>query len=129
VPLHILGPNRVAFLDYVGSGNETARHAMAGGPVTIMVCSFEEENAGVIRLYGKASITAVEDSPLATLLLKHPAEDISLPMRQVIEVEIEKTVTSCSYGVPVMFFVKERTVSERGRKYKEKRPPQKAASA
>jgi len=25
VPLHILDPNRVAFLDYVGSGNETTR--------------------------------------------------------------------------------------------------------
>jgi hypothetical protein len=30
VPLHILSPNRVAYLDYRGSGNETARHcAMA----------------------------------------------------------------------------------------------------
>ena len=27
VPLHIIDPNRVAFLDYLGSGNETARHA------------------------------------------------------------------------------------------------------
>lgn len=129
VPLHILGPNRVAFLDYVGSGNETARHARADGPVTIMVCSFEEENAAVIRLYGKARVMAVEDSPIADMLLQQPAEDISLPMRQVIEVEIEKTITSCGYGVPIMSFVKERTVSERGRRYKDNRPPQKAASA
>ena len=27
VPLHVLGPNCVAYLDYVGSGNETGRHA------------------------------------------------------------------------------------------------------
>ena len=40
-PLHILTPNRVAYLDYPGSGNETARHAISGGPITIMVCSFE----------------------------------------------------------------------------------------
>ena len=36
VPLHVIDPNR-AFLDYLGSGNETARHATAGGPITVMV--------------------------------------------------------------------------------------------
>src|SRR5687767_1686895 len=65
VPLHILGPNRVAFLDYAASGNETARHAVAGGPVTVMVCSFEEENAAIVRLYGHAHISRLEDSSLA----------------------------------------------------------------
>ncbi len=125
VPLHVLGPNRVAFLDYVGSGNETARHSLAGGPITIMVCSFEEENAGVIRLYGKARVTPLEDSPIADLLLEQPAEDINLPTRQVIEVEIESTITSCGYGVPVMSFEKDRTLSERGRRYKDSRLPSK----
>ena len=43
VPLHIIGPNRVAYLDYTGSGNETARHSEAGSPVTVMICAFEEE--------------------------------------------------------------------------------------
>ena len=37
VPLHIIDDHRVAYLDYVGSGNETARHATAGGPMTIRV--------------------------------------------------------------------------------------------
>ena len=54
VPLHIISPNRVAYLDYTGSGNETARHSDAGSPVTVMVCAFEEDNAGIIRLYGRA---------------------------------------------------------------------------
>ncbi len=31
VPLFILGPKRVAYLDYVGSGNETARHSQRVG--------------------------------------------------------------------------------------------------
>ena len=30
VPLHIIDDHRVAYLDYFGSGNETARHAQAG---------------------------------------------------------------------------------------------------
>ncbi len=54
IPLHILSPNRVAFLDYVGSGNETARHSLAGGPITVMVCAFEAEHAAIVRLYGTA---------------------------------------------------------------------------
>ncbi len=126
VPLHILGPNRVAFLDYTGSGNETARHSIAGGPITVMVASFEAENAGIIRLYGKAKVTPLEDSPLADLLLESPAEGINLPKRQVIEIEIENTLTSCGYGVPVMTYAGDRTIENRGRAYKGPRRPVKA---
>src|SRR5262245_20938935 len=121
VPLHILSPNRIAFLDYAGSGNETARHSLAGGPITVMVCSFSGEDAAIVRLYGKARITPLDDSPVRELLLEHPAQDIKLPMRQVIEVEIETTMTSCGYGVPIMSFVEDRTVAQRGRRYKETR--------
>ena len=51
VPLHIINPNRVAYLDYAGSGNETARHSLSGSPITVMICSFEGENAAIVRLY------------------------------------------------------------------------------
>jgi hypothetical protein len=119
VPLHIFGPNRVAYLDYRGSGNETARHCAAGGPVTIMVCSFEEGDAAIVRLFGSARVTPVSDSPLAQLLLDRPATELKGAARQVIEVEIENTMTSCGYGVPVMKFVRQRRTTDRGRRYKE----------
>ena len=126
VPLHILSPNRVAFLDYAGSGNETARHSRAGGPITVMVCSFDSSDAAIVRLYGRAQITPLADSPLADMLLKHPAKDIKLPLRQVVEVEIEQTMTSCGYGVPIMAFEQDRTITNRGRRYKESRTLAKA---
>ena len=88
-PLHILTPNRVAYLDYPGSGNETARHAISGGPITIMVCSFEDGDAGIVRLYGHARIVELDDSPLARKMLETPAQELNKP-RQVIEVNIEK---------------------------------------
>src|SRR2546421_6954439 len=97
VPLHILGPNRVAYLDYRGSGNETARHCAAGGPITLMVCSFEEGDAAIVRLFGRAHATPVSDSPIAQLLLEQPAAKLKGSARQVIEVEIDKTMTSCGY--------------------------------
>ncbi|MEO7913160.1 MAG: pyridoxamine 5'-phosphate oxidase family protein [Roseiflexaceae bacterium] len=121
VPLHIIAPDRVAFLDYAGSGNETARHSLAGGPITVMVCSFGAEDAAIVRLYGRATITPLADSPLAELLLEQPAKDIKLPLRQVVEVEIDNTMTSCGYGVPIMSFEKDRTIANRGRGYKESR--------
>jgi hypothetical protein len=34
-------------------------------------------------------------------------------------VEVEKTMTSCGYGVPVMQLVRERRVVDRGRRYKD----------
>src|SRR5688572_27540611 len=121
VPLHILGPNRVAYLDYGGSGNETARHCTAGGPITVMVCSFDEGDAAIVRLFGTARVMPLNDSPLATLLLAEPAQELK-NKRQVIEVEIDRTMTSCGYGVPVMKFVRDRRAVDRGRRYKEPQP-------
>jgi hypothetical protein len=118
VPLHVLSPHRVAYLDHTGSGNETARHSIAGGPTTIMVCSFEEDNAAIVRLYGTARVTPLEGSSLADVLLEQPAEELKLPERQVIEIDVDRTLTSCGYGVPVMSFARERTVANRGRRYK-----------
>jgi hypothetical protein len=51
-------------------------------------------------------------------LLGLTADDIALPMRQIIEVEIALTQTSYGYGVPIMEYVRERTTSDRGRKFK-----------
>src|SRR6187455_1617512 len=68
VPLHITDDHRVAYLDYVGSGNETPRHATAGGPMTIMVMSMDAEDAAVVRLFGRATLQPVDESPLRDLL-------------------------------------------------------------
>jgi len=120
VPLHIIGPNRVAYLDYSGSGNETARHCSAGGPVTVMVCSFEDNDAAIVRLFGRARATPLEDSPLAARLRESPAGELKGPGRQVIEIEVDNTMTSCGYGVPVMKLVRQRRPVDRGRRYKER---------
>jgi len=118
VPLHIIGPNRVAFLNYAGSGNETERHSLSGSSITVMICSFEGENAAIVRLYGKAKLTPVAESTLAKQLLKTGATEMKLTPRQVVEIEVEKTSTSCGYGVPVMEFVRDRHTIDHGRRYK-----------
>jgi hypothetical protein len=119
-PLHVISPDRVAYLDYTGSGNETARHASAGGQITLMVISMGKDDAAIVRLYGHATVTPVEESPLADLLLSAVADDIELPLRQAVDIAVESTQTSCGYGVPVFEFVSQRVRSERGRRYKPK---------
>ena len=120
VKLHVINPKRVAYLDYPGSGDETARHAHADGPVTIMVCSFDEDDAAIVKLFGKATVTPFAQSSLADVLMAESTSELKAP-RQVIEVEIERTITSCGYGVPVMALVRERRSVDRGRKYKDQR--------
>jgi hypothetical protein len=117
-PLHVIDRNRVAYLDYTGSGNETSRHASAGGPVTVMVMAMDGEDAAVVRLFGHATVTPVDESPLRELLLGATADDIGLPIRQAVDIVIESTVTSCGYGVPVFNFVRQRVKAQRGRRFK-----------
>ena len=119
VTLHQLSPTRVAYLDVRGSGNETARHANAGGPVTVMVCSFEADDAAIVRLYGHARSVPLEQSELATVL-EAEARHLMSSARQVIEVDVEHTQTSCGYGVPVLERVRERRFEDRGRRYEPK---------
>ena len=116
VPLEILSDRQVAYLDYHGSGNETARHATAAGPVTLMIMSLGREDAAIVRLYGRARVEAVDESTLAERLLAHCRDPKGL--RQVVRVDIEHTQTSCGYGVPVYEYVADRSSSERGRRFK-----------
>ena len=47
----VLAPDRVAFLDLGGSGNETNAHLIADGRITIMMCNFQQP-ALILRIYG-----------------------------------------------------------------------------
>lgn len=83
-----------------------------------MICSFESADAAIVRLYGKAKVTPIAESELAEQLLATGATEMKLTPRQVVEIEIEKTSTSCGYGVPVMEFVRDRRTVDHGKRYK-----------
>lgn len=116
--LTVLNDHTVAYLDFVGSGNQTARHIEAGSGVTVMVCSFDEENAGIVRLYGTGRVCDITEYPHTDRLKAAMAEEIALPERQVIEIAVESTITSCGYGVPVSDGFRPRTMQDRGRAFK-----------
>ena len=52
-------------------------------------------------------------------MLASPSQELTWKPRQVVEVDIEKTQTSCGYAVPVMTFVRERREIDRGHGYKD----------
>lgn len=115
VPLVVVSPNEVAYLDYHGSGDETARHAQSAGPTTVMVMSLTAEDAAVVRLYGRARVEPLDDSDLAPRLLERCRETKGL--RQVVRIAVDHTQTSCGYGVPIYEYVADRTSSQRGRRF------------
>lgn len=116
VALEMIDANQVAYLDYHGSGDETARHIASGGPVVVMLMSMGAQDAAIVRLYGRGRVEPVESSPIAERLVARCRDPKGL--RQVIRIDVERTATSCGYGVPIYEYVADRAPSQRGRRYK-----------
>ena len=115
--LQVIDRHTLAYFDYRGSGNETARHTAAGGPITIMVTSFDED-AAIVRLYGRAKAMPLEESVLAEQAESLRAVEMPTPERQVIEISVDFTQTSCGYGVPLYEYKGDRSRDDRGRRFK-----------
>ncbi|MBL4802137.1 MAG: pyridoxamine 5'-phosphate oxidase family protein [Emcibacter sp.] len=100
----IISPTEVAYLDYVGSGNETAAHLLDDGRITIMFNSYSR-NALIMKLYGMGQSHAPGSArfdELMTLYKDAPG------IRQIFTIKIDNLQTSCGYGVPLYEFVEER---------------------
>jgi hypothetical protein len=94
----VLGPDRVAWLDLGGSGNETHAHLLADGRITVMMCNFQQP-ALILRLYGRARPVLPADPDWAGLA----AQFTLLPgTRQIFDMHVESVQSSCGWGVPVM---------------------------
>jgi len=94
----VLGPNRVAYLDLGGSGNETHAHLAADGRITVMMCNFEQP-ALILRLYGHGRAVLPQDPDWEELA----AHFTLLPgTRQIFDIAVESVQTSCGWGVPLM---------------------------
>jgi len=100
----LLTPNRVAWLNLTGSGNETAAHLRQDSRITIMFCAFSGAPL-ILRLYGKGQVYHRRDAEWGAfepLFPDYPAK------RQIVVIEIDSVITSCGFGVPEMNFVAQR---------------------
>jgi len=107
--LRVLGPNRIAWMNITGSGNETAAHLAQNSRMTMMFCAFDG-NPKILRLYGKAVAAHPRDAQwdeLSQLFEPHQSA------RQYVDFQIDLAQTSCGYGVPFYDFTSERDNMDR----------------
>jgi Pyridoxamine 5'-phosphate oxidase len=101
----VLAPDRVAYLDLGGSGNETHAHLIADGRITIMFCNFEQP-ALILRIYGRGVPVLPQDDSWDALA----AHFEMLPgTRQIFDISVKSVQTSCGWGVPLMQMERSRT--------------------
>ena len=105
----MLGPRRVAYLDYVGSGAETIAHVRENGRVVVMFCAFEGPPR-IVRLHGRGEIVLPADARFGALLEEAGFEEPTLPegRRAIVVVDVARIASSCGYGVPLMEYAGER---------------------
>jgi len=100
----VLGPDRVAYLDLGGSGNETHAHLVADGRITIMFNNFANP-ALIMRLYGRGKPVLPQDTGWDELAAHF---DILPGTRQIFDISVDTVQTSCGWGVPRMEMTAER---------------------
>ena len=100
----VLGPDRVAYLDLGGSGNETHAHLVADGRITIMFNNFANP-ALILRLYGTGQPVLPQDDGWEKLASHF---DILPGTRQIFDIRLDNIQTSCGWGVPRMELKAER---------------------
>ena len=105
----VLGPQRVAYLDLAGSGNETHAHLAQDGRITLMFCNFGRP-ALILRIYGKGRAVLPQD-PDWSELAQH--FDLLPGTRQIFDIAVESVQTSCGWGVPFMEYRDERATLQK----------------
>lgn len=100
----ILSPNKVAYLDLTGSGNETSAHVTDTHRMTYMFMAFQGKPL-ILRLYGDGRVVlpnADEWNELAAHFNLLPG------YRQIIVSEIHLVKTSCGFSVPLYSYEGDR---------------------
>ena len=104
--LAVLDAARLAYVDWPGSGNQTATHLALHGRVTLMFCSFDRTPL-ILRVYGRGRVVprhTPDFETLAALL----GDRVGPHTRQLIEIQVQRVQTSCGYAVPLFEYQGER---------------------
>lgn len=100
----VLCPTKVAYLDLMGSGNETCAHIQNDGRITLMLCSFDQA-PNILRIYGRGEVIGPSDSQWDELIGNFE----SFPgQRQIVIIHVESTQDSCGWAIPRYEFTEDR---------------------
>lgn len=104
--IHISDPNTLYMLDYLGSGNRTARDIDESGQVTLLFNAFEN-NPRILRCFCNGKIIGKKDDDFRSASALFQA-DVSA-VRQIFKFNVYAVESSCGMGVPIMNFKEERS--------------------
>ncbi|WP_316763174.1 pyridoxamine 5'-phosphate oxidase family protein [Pedobacter aquatilis] len=100
----VLNKSKVAYMDLVGSGNETSAHILENGRLTLMFCAFEGP-PNILRLYCKGTTVLPDNENWAELSAHF---EVQLGTRQIILADVYEVQTSCGFSVPYYTYAGER---------------------
>jgi hypothetical protein len=94
----VLGPHRVGWVDFTGSGVETIAHLRENGRICVMFSSFDQRPR-IVRLHGEGQVHLPGTGVFEEVVARHPPNPST---RAVITVDVERVSDSCGWGLPVM---------------------------
>jgi hypothetical protein len=103
----VLGPHRVAYADYTGSGAETIAHLRQNGRITLMVCAFEGPPK-IVRLHGRGRVVRPGVAGFDELRAAFPDLPDEHGLRSIVVVDVARVSDSCGFAVPVMAYEGDR---------------------
>jgi hypothetical protein len=113
----VLDPHRVAYLDYTGSGAETAAHLRENGRIVVMFCAFDGP-PNIVRLHGTGRYVEVGTNEFDDLRPLF-AKERELGQRGIVVVDVDRVSDSCGFSVPRMAFVDDRDILDRAQERRE----------
>jgi len=96
----ILGPHRVGWVDYTGSGVETIAHLRENGRICVDVRRLRPSTRH--RAPARPRSVGMPGDPVSEEVASRHPDHAST--RAVVDVDVELVSDSCGYGVPVMDF-------------------------
>jgi hypothetical protein len=107
----VLGPHRVGYLDYTGSGAETIAHLRENGRIVLMFCAFDGPPK-IVRLHGRGRVVLAADAEFAALRPRF-AKEREIGQRSIVVVDVDRVSDSCGYAVPTMAYLGDRDILDR----------------
>ena len=103
--IYVKDENTLYMIDYLGSGNRTARDIGEDGEVTLVFNAFEKAPK-ILRCFCKGEVFSKDDARYQEI---SSFFDVDMNgIRQVFQFNIYAVETSCGMGVPLMQYKKER---------------------
>jgi hypothetical protein len=103
--IYIHDENTLYMIDYLGSGNRTARDIGEDGEVTLVFNAFEGAPK-ILRCFCKGEVFSKESKDFEQAS-QHFSADMNA-IRQIFKFTIYAVETSCGMGVPLMQYKEER---------------------